>query len=80
MDLRRTRSSDNLLPSADSHDLGQSLFETGKPSFDQQDSVVERGNSISQLDSINETKKQESLEFPQKVTTASQDVPKSKVL
>ena len=59
MDLRRTRSSENLLPSAESTDLGQSLFEIGKPSLDQ-DSVV-GGNGI---DSVHETKKHE-LEFQQ---------------
>ena len=59
MDLRRTRSSENLLPSAESTDLGQSLFDIGKPSLDQ-DSVG-GGNGI---DSVNETKKHE-LEFQQ---------------
>ena len=60
MDLRRTRSSENLLHGADSTDLGQSLFEMGKPSIDQ-DSMV-GGNG---LDSSQETKRQESLIQPE---------------
>jgi hypothetical protein len=59
LDLRRTRSSENLLPSAESTDLGQSLFEIGKPSVDQ-DSFG-GGNGI---DSAHETKKHD-LEFQQ---------------
>ena len=60
LDLRRTRSSENLLHGADSTDLGQSLFEMGKPSIDQ-DSMV-GGNG---LDSIQETKRQESVTQPE---------------
>ena len=55
MDLRRTRSSENLLHGADSTDLGQSLFEIGKPSIDQ-DSMV----GVNGLDSIKESKRQDS--------------------
>ena len=60
LDLRRTRSSENLLHGADSTDLGQSLFEMGKPSIDQ-DSMV----GVNGLDSIQETKRQESVTQPE---------------
>ena len=55
LDLRRTRSSENLLHNAESTDLGQSLFEIGKPSIDQ-DSVLGGTGT----DSIQELKKQQS--------------------
>ena len=64
LDLRRTRSSENLLHGADSTDLGQSLFEMGKPSIDQ-DSMV----GVNGLDSIQETKRQESVTHPEEALT-----------
>ena len=60
LDLRRTRSSENLLHGADSTDLGQSLFEMGKPSIDQDSMVGANG-----MDSIHESKRQESIIQPE---------------
>ena len=56
LDLRRTRSSENLLHNAESTDLGQSLFEMGKPSLDR-DSMTAGGTEMDSL--ANEMKKEQ---------------------
>ena len=61
LDLRRTRSSENLLHNAESTDLGQSLFEMGKPSLDQ-DSMTAGGT---EMDSIANDMKKEQLAHQQ---------------
>ena len=68
MDLRRTRSSENLLPSAESADLGQAGIEGGK--FDQ-DSRQMTLDQDSRQDSMFESKKQD-VEFPQHEATVDE--------
>ena len=53
MDLRRTRSTENLLQSTETADLGQSGIEGGRPSLDQ-DSAAGTANDI---DSVLESKR-----------------------
>ena len=72
LDLRRTRSSENLLHNAESTDLGQSLFEMGKPSLDQ-DSMTAGGT---EMDSIANEMKKEQLAHQQTQEEMAPALPK----